>query len=61
MRGRAKLKARLEQRGMEPSATIAGASFAVVRAPAPAPTAWAEATVRLSMRFTHGMRGKVCC
>ncbi len=52
-RGRSKLKARLEQRGVDVSAAIpAGASAGLP--PPPAPPAWAEATVRLGMQFARG-------
>ncbi len=55
-RGRAKLKARLERRGVDASMAIPGAAFGGT--PSPAPAAWVEATVRLTMRFTHGSAAK---
>ncbi len=59
-RGRAKLKARLEQRGMEPSATIAGASFAV-RATGARPDSLGRGN-RPPVHAIHSrQRGKVCC
>jgi RNA polymerase sigma factor (sigma-70 family) len=47
-RGRAKLKVRLSRRGVTASGALLGAGWAA----APAPAAWAEATVRAAIRFT---------
>ena len=49
-RGRAKLKSRLEKQDMNLSAVLAGVGLTVHQAAA-APDAWAEATVRLALRF----------
>ena len=51
-RGREKLKARLEKRGVGLASTFAGTSH-LSQLSSPAPQAWAEATVRLSMQFAH--------
>ena len=51
-RGRAKLKTRLEKRGVGLSAIFAGANHLASQT-CPAPQAWAEATVRLAMQFTQ--------
>jgi RNA polymerase sigma factor (sigma-70 family) len=52
-RGRARLKARLEQRGVDASAAIPGAALAAAP-PSPAPAAWVEPTTRLAMEFSRG-------
>ena len=52
-RGRAKLKARLEKRGVSLSSAFAGDGHLALQS-CPAPPAWAEATVKLSMQFTQG-------
>ena len=52
-RGRAKLKARLEKRGVGLDAVFAGDSPIAFPA-CPAPPAWSEATVRLAMQFAQG-------
>ncbi len=51
-RGRAKLKARLERRGVDASLAIPGAAFG--GPPSPAPAAWVEATVRMAVPFVQG-------
>ncbi len=51
-RGRAKLKARLEKRGLSLSPAFAGDSQLAIQH-CPAPAAWAEATVKLAMQFTQ--------
>jgi RNA polymerase sigma factor (sigma-70 family) len=50
-RGRAKLKSRLEERNMNRSATYAWTTLTALQPAAPL-EAWAEATVRLALRFT---------
>ncbi len=52
-RGRAKLKARLEKRGVSLGAVFASESHIAFPA-CPAPPAWSESTVRLAMRFAEG-------
>ncbi len=52
-RGRAKLKTRLEKRGADYSACLLTELALAVRQHAAAPQAWAEATVRLAMRFAR--------
>ena len=52
-RGCAKLKVRLERRGIDASVAIPGVAFTAAPL-SPAPAAWVEATIRLAMRFTHG-------
>jgi RNA polymerase sigma factor (sigma-70 family) len=56
-RGRAKLKTRLEKRGVGLFAVFAGATRVTLQS-YPAPQAWAEATVRLALEFAQG-RGRV--
>jgi RNA polymerase sigma factor (sigma-70 family) len=53
-RGRAKLKARLEKRGVGLPAAFPGANQLGGLPSCPAPTAWCEATVRLGMHFAEG-------
>ncbi len=50
--GRAKLKARLEQRGVDASAAIPGAGSTVVQPPS-APVAWVDTTVRMAVQYSH--------
>ncbi len=52
-RGRAKLKARLEKRGVGLSPAFAGANDVALQW-CPAPQAWAETTVRVAMEFARG-------
>ena len=52
-RGRAKLKTRLENQGADYSACLLTELALTVRQHAAAPQAWAEATVRLAMRFAQ--------
>ena len=52
-RGRAKLKARLEKRGLSLSSAFAGDGHLALQS-CSAPPAWADATVKLAMQFTHG-------
>ncbi|MFI5459123.1 MAG: RNA polymerase sigma factor, partial [Isosphaerales bacterium] len=56
-RGRAKLKARLEVRGVNASAAISGAAFTAAPS-VPALAAWAATTVRLAVRFPHTSAAK---
>ena len=51
-RGRAKLKARLEKRGVGLSGVFGGANHVALQS-CPAPQVWAETTVRLAMEFTQ--------
>jgi RNA polymerase sigma factor (sigma-70 family) len=51
-RGRARLKARLPGKDIQLSATIPGLGLLTTQH-APAPPAWAEATVQLALRFAH--------
>ena len=52
-RGRAKLKARLEKRGVGLVAAFGGADHLALQSPR-SPAAWVEATVRLAMPFAQG-------
>jgi RNA polymerase sigma factor (sigma-70 family) len=52
-RGRAKLKTRLEKRGVSLAPVFAGVNQAHLHS-CPAPSAWSEATVRLAMQFADG-------
>ncbi len=52
-RGRAKLKARLEKRGVCLSAAFSGENHLALQC-CSAPQAWADATVRLAMQLSHG-------
>jgi polysaccharide biosynthesis/export protein len=57
-RGRARLKARLEKRGAALSAGLLDAE-SVRPLASPAPPAWADATVKLAVPFSHGKAGTV--
>ena len=50
--GRAKLKSRLRKRGFEPAVVLSEAGRGTQHL-APTPEAWAEATIRLAMKFTR--------
>ncbi len=52
-RGRAKLKSGLEKRGLSLAPAFSCESHLGLQS-CPAPQAWAEATVKLAMQFTHG-------
>ncbi len=52
-RGRAKLKARLEKRGVCLSAAFSGENHVALQC-CPAPQAWAEATVKLAIQLSQG-------
>ena len=52
-RGRAKLKTRLEKRGVALPPVFAGVNQIGLQS-CPAPSAWSEATVRLAMEFADG-------
>ncbi len=52
-RGRAKLKTRLEKRGVSLAPIFAGVNQVGLQS-CPAPSAWSEATVRLAMQFADG-------
>jgi RNA polymerase sigma factor (sigma-70 family) len=52
-RGRAKLKVRLEKRGVGLSTVFVGANHVALQS-CPAPQEWAEATVRMATQFSQG-------